>query len=413
VRKKLSVMYAHDPEQLVALAKSALPSGPVIVQEYFRGAGVGVELLADHGEVVYAFQHKRLHELPLTGGGSCLRESVAVHPMLLEHSKKLIAATKWHGVAMVEFKLDEATDECRLMEVNGRFWGSLPLAVAAGADFPYLLYKLMTEGRRPNAEEAKPAKLGVLCRKLSQDVYWYVQVLSPDQDEPLIKWPSKQEALSDLLLGLSPRHHFDVQSFRDPRPGIVDLGRTAEWFVGRAGAVAKQKLIAYSQARERKSGAFVDQRLKNAREVLFLCYGNINRSVLAARHLQSQLPLQARLRVTSAGFHHEEGRPADPSMVLEAAKHGLSLEASSSRRITAEMLARADVVLAMEIKHLLLMREQFPEAAPKVYLISCAAPADAEVPLEIADPYGNDAAAFARCYREITACTEAIAKGLL
>jgi predicted ATP-grasp superfamily ATP-dependent carboligase len=32
----------------------------------------------------------------------------------------------------------------RLLEVNGRFWGSLQLAVAAGVDFPYMLFQLAT-----------------------------------------------------------------------------------------------------------------------------------------------------------------------------------------------------------------------------------------------------------------------------
>ena len=43
---------------------------------------------------------------------------------------------RWHGVAMVEFKRDERDDTPRLMEINGRFWGSLQLAIDAGVDFP-------------------------------------------------------------------------------------------------------------------------------------------------------------------------------------------------------------------------------------------------------------------------------------
>jgi predicted ATP-grasp superfamily ATP-dependent carboligase len=46
---------------------------------------------------------------------------------------------------MVEFKLDEKNRGASLMEVNGRFLGSLPLAINAGVDFPYLLYKIMVE----------------------------------------------------------------------------------------------------------------------------------------------------------------------------------------------------------------------------------------------------------------------------
>ena len=37
-------------------------------------------------------------------------------------------------------------NEPKLIEVNPRFWGSLALAIYAGIDFPYLLYKLAMEG---------------------------------------------------------------------------------------------------------------------------------------------------------------------------------------------------------------------------------------------------------------------------
>ena len=37
---------------------------------------------------------------------------------------------------MVEFKHDERDGVPKLMEINGRFWGSLQLAIDAGVDFP-------------------------------------------------------------------------------------------------------------------------------------------------------------------------------------------------------------------------------------------------------------------------------------
>ena len=42
---------------------------------------------------------------------------------------------------MVEFKVAEDGTPY-LMEINTRFWGSLQLAIDAGVDFPWLLYKL-------------------------------------------------------------------------------------------------------------------------------------------------------------------------------------------------------------------------------------------------------------------------------
>jgi predicted ATP-grasp superfamily ATP-dependent carboligase len=63
-----------------------------------------------------------------------------------EMAVELLRAMRWHGVAMVEFRLDERDGSPKLMEVNGRFWGSLPLAVASGVDFPFLLHTMLTEG---------------------------------------------------------------------------------------------------------------------------------------------------------------------------------------------------------------------------------------------------------------------------
>jgi hypothetical protein len=39
---------------------------------------------------------------------------------------------------MVEFKRDARDGKAKLIEINGRFWGSLQLAVSSGVDFPSL-----------------------------------------------------------------------------------------------------------------------------------------------------------------------------------------------------------------------------------------------------------------------------------
>jgi hypothetical protein len=60
----------------------------------------------------------------------------------LDAASRLISTIGWHGVAMVEFKWDDEENRPKLIEVNARFWGSLNLAIRAGVDFPYLLYRL-------------------------------------------------------------------------------------------------------------------------------------------------------------------------------------------------------------------------------------------------------------------------------
>src|SRR6185437_10637525 len=108
----------------------------LVFQSYHGGHGVGVELLMAGGEAIAAFQHRRLSENPPSGGVAVVAEAELLDPSLLDHSVRLLKALEWEGVAMVEYRHDRATGETALMEVNGRFWGSLPLAVAAGMDFP-------------------------------------------------------------------------------------------------------------------------------------------------------------------------------------------------------------------------------------------------------------------------------------
>jgi predicted ATP-grasp superfamily ATP-dependent carboligase len=111
---------------------------PLLIQERITGPGVGVFVCYNNGELISLFSHKRLREKPPSGGVSTLRESIPVDSDALEYSKKLLQSYNWHGVAMVEFKRDLRDNSLRLMEINGRFWGSLQLAIDAGVNFPLI-----------------------------------------------------------------------------------------------------------------------------------------------------------------------------------------------------------------------------------------------------------------------------------
>lgn len=116
-----------------------------VLQQYVKGVGYGVSMLFNRGKLRAKFTHKRLREKTVTGGVSTLRIGV-VNPLLEGYAQKLLESVNFHGVAMVEFKYDEQTGKAWLLEVNPRFWGSLALAIQSGVDFPYLLYRMATEG---------------------------------------------------------------------------------------------------------------------------------------------------------------------------------------------------------------------------------------------------------------------------
>lgn len=112
---------------------------PFTIQSFINGTGQGIFALFNHGEPVCYFAHRRLREKPPGGGVSVLCESARVDEKLKSSAETLLRKAKWHGVAMVEFRVSE-NDTGYLMEVNPRFWGSLQLAIDSGIDFPYWLY---------------------------------------------------------------------------------------------------------------------------------------------------------------------------------------------------------------------------------------------------------------------------------
>ncbi|MDD5276194.1 MAG: ATP-grasp domain-containing protein [Methylovulum sp.] len=406
VRTQLSVQYAFSEQELVKKCSQILPYTVIVLQEYFIGDGVGVEILAAQGEIIYAFQHKRHHELPLTGGGSCLRESVAINPQLLAYSKRLIKAIDWHGVAMVEFKHCEKTGESRLIEINGRFWGSLPLAVNAGADFPYYLYQLLVLDTKT---QALPAAIGVQSRKLKEDLYWFLIVMLRKENSPLVIWPTALQLWRDFISAFSPRHHIDSMAYDDLKPGMIDLCRTVKWLFGMVYEPLNSRLQKVLFNGRKKTG-IVKKSLSTAKHVLFLCYGNINRSSLAEQCLHAYLAQQGKnIGVSSAGFHPKEKRPADPVMVGLAKQQGIDLSQWSSRLLTEEMLAEADIVFAMEIKHYQTLSDKFPKHRHKVHLLGTVTDNSQIIPLEISDPYGQPTEIYQRCFQQVDAACKIIA----
>jgi predicted ATP-grasp superfamily ATP-dependent carboligase len=132
-----------------------------IIQERINGFGTGFFALFDKNHKLKAyFMHKRIREYPISGGPSTFCESFW-NKQVLEYGLKLLKSLNWVGVGMVEFKFDIEHNIPKVLEVNPRFWGSLPLAIFSGVDFPYLLFKLMT---REDFAPVIQYKIKVKCR---------------------------------------------------------------------------------------------------------------------------------------------------------------------------------------------------------------------------------------------------------
>lgn len=191
----------------------------VLVQETFIGHGMGVEVLAHEGEILTAFQHLRVHEPP-HGGSSSYRRGVPLDPHLFKATQQLMKALRYTGVGMVEYKYNLKTNEWRFIEINGRFWGSLPLAVASGADFPWFLFQMLLEGKR---EFPRQFRTGLYCRNLQKDLEWIRYNFRADASDPTLLRVPGWQALVELGNLLTLKEKSDTFAMDDLKPGWLDL----------------------------------------------------------------------------------------------------------------------------------------------------------------------------------------------
>jgi predicted ATP-grasp superfamily ATP-dependent carboligase len=130
------VRYANNIQELQELFRqNRSTSEPLLLQEFIPGYGCGFFATYQEGTCKRIFMHRRVREYPATGGVSSCAESF-YDAKLEDYGRRMLDALNWHGVAMVEFRHDSRDGEFKLMEINPKFWGSLDLALAAGADFP-------------------------------------------------------------------------------------------------------------------------------------------------------------------------------------------------------------------------------------------------------------------------------------
>lgn len=226
------VTYAHDAADLVRQVQDYEGRCEVLIQEYYPGEGQGVELLLWQGRPICAFQHRRIREVPVTGGASAFRASMPLNTEMYEHSVRMLAELGWSGLAMVEFKVGQAGP--KLMEINGRVWGSLPLAVHSGMDFPRHLAECydappVANGGHVNTDY----RTGVSSRNLSLDLVWLFSVLRGGKTDAPGTQPRRSQVLPVALGYLNPLIRTDTLSWDDPLPGLIEIPQIVRRLAGK------------------------------------------------------------------------------------------------------------------------------------------------------------------------------------
>src|SRR5271168_4023396 len=218
--------YCYDRAELArALARYAPFGRYPLVQAFCPGSGLGHMIFLDRGEALLRLQHRRISEWPPEGGTSTVCENLPLsdNAELLEKSEALLRRIGWQGAAMVEYRLDPRTGRAALMEVNGRFWGSLPLAYHAGVPFAWYTYAVLGLGMRP---DPPPYRAGVRCRYMIPETRRLLTLMRQRgrTQNRALSFSVTGEVIGYVRQFLSPRSRYFVFTFSDPRPFFADIG---------------------------------------------------------------------------------------------------------------------------------------------------------------------------------------------
>ncbi|GGF65619.1 arsenate reductase/protein-tyrosine-phosphatase family protein [Alteromonas lipolytica] len=368
-----------------------------LVEEYFSGTGEGVSLFACKGKVQFLFAHTRVNE-PRSGGGSSYRKAIPVDPGMAQACIAICEKTRYDGVGMFEFKKNYVTDEWILIEVNARFWGSLPLAIHAGIDFPryYAQYLLgdYTLRDTPSANY----NLNAYARSFTSDIYdtrAEMQFLAKN-DGQLSSITNTLKRLASFARVIT-NEKIDSYSKQDPAP-------FREEFKQLLNATVLDKLHGKFVKENQEHHMLALQRvlytLEGTGRLVFVCYGNIMRSPLAAAFAKIFISnTHLDFTVDSYGFHQNEKRPSPVECITMAAQLGIDLELHRSKLLLQQDLSDNDIVFIFDQKNQSNIDKYYD--IEHVFNLAHFIPPGLGYHEQIDDPYGGGEAAVKHCYHLI------------
>jgi protein-tyrosine-phosphatase/predicted ATP-grasp superfamily ATP-dependent carboligase len=364
-----SVRKFSNEEALTDFVKERILSIPVMLQEVVNGFGIGFNFLAQNGQLIAYYMHERINE-PVGGGESSYRKTLVEDKYgIVEKSRQLISHINWNGVGMIEYKVNEG--KAYIMELNGRFWGSIELGIFAGIEIPYwqVLYNY--------ENHPLPGEI-ISCRKV---------VYARNFRNELLVCLKERSVKNLLRLGYSIPKMFRVNEkiedslFTDAKFRLAMWVAPAIEFLRNRGLAIKRKFI---------SGKKPGPVFKELGKVLFICEGNICRSSFAENYLRKIKP---GVFAASCGFQYQSGKMSPSIAVKVATQEGIDLSKHRSVYIGDVKIDEFDALFVMDKKNYQKLASNYPKMMYKAYFLGV----DDIIP----DPYGGSESDFKNCYTRI------------
>lgn len=163
-RSSMNTFKIRDASQL-EFFKKHVPNP--VVMEYVEGTEYTVDVLADfHGETLVAVPRVRLN----TKAGQCVIGQTVRSPEIVQWVKRITRAAAISGQCNIQCIQRKSDGQLFFIEINPRFAaGGLMLAVAAGANIPLLLIKMLLG--RPIEKEELEYRSGVYMLRYWEELF--------------------------------------------------------------------------------------------------------------------------------------------------------------------------------------------------------------------------------------------------
>jgi len=257
-------------------------------------------------------------------------------------------------------------------------------------DFPLLAVEC-ARGHAAETGEPVSSSVPTHVRNLKKDIKWFANRIarSPTRFADAARWVT---GFGRVFAG---RESWDVESLSDPLPALAQFNNDLVRLGTRVTAWGRRAALGL---RPRPK-----VRLSRTDRVLFVCAGNINRSVVAET-LARSIGLE---HVASAGTLPLSGRAASPDARAFLAALDLSAEEHRSRQLldTEVEAEAADRIVVFDRRNWVDVRRAMPGLDQRLVFLDQIS--DAGVG-EILDPFGHDAGAQRACFEKIASALGAL-----
>jgi D-aspartate ligase len=211
---KIKAFRVNTKEELIKTYQfvcSVIVPSEVLIQEFIPGGSDRLYSFCPffkNGKVVASIMARRSRQHPMDFGHASTYVELVDIKAIREISEKFLSLINYYGIGEVEFMHDPRDGEFKLLELNPRIWGWHTLAIAAGADFPYLLYQDMV-GQQ------------IQTPSISNNVKWVR--LTTDVPTVFMEIIKGNMTIGDYIASMEGKKEYAVFSFDDPIPFFAEI----------------------------------------------------------------------------------------------------------------------------------------------------------------------------------------------